>query len=212
MEDHSLERAKAGTQSRRAPKHGQIDRTIKKVLKTTSDLLRKHGYRQLTIDMVATESGVARSTLYRHWSNVAELTIAAFDAALGPNPAPPDLGDLRSNLIFAYTRFHKILKRSLWGKVMPSLIEASKTDPRFAGLLERLVDERRETGRSLFLQAIETGEIHADAKYEWAIDALTGAYYHRLLMTGGRLDEEGMVEWLVDAVLHQMLVAPAKAK
>lgn len=201
-----MQSAKKDIQTQRAPKHGQIDRTVKKVLKTTSSLLRKHGYRQLTIDMVASESGVARSTLYRHWSNIAELTIAAFDAALGPNPPPPDLGDLRSDLVFAYTRFHKILKRSLWGSVMPSLIEASKTDPRFAGLLERLVDERRETGRSLFLRAIENGEILPDSKYEWAIDALTGAYYHRLLVTGGRLDEEGMVEWLVDAVLHQMLV------
>lgn len=195
-----------GEKAQRAPKRGQIDRTIKKVLKTTSSLLRKHGYRQLTIDMVANESGVARSTLYRHWSNIAELTIAAFDAALGPNPPPADLGDLRSNLIFTYTRFHSILKRSLWGSVMPSLIEASKSDPRFAGLLERLVDERRETGRSLFKRAIEQGEIHPDSKYEIAIDALTGAYYHRLLMTGAPLDEEGMVEWLVDAVLHQMLI------
>ncbi|MEM9571354.1 MAG: TetR/AcrR family transcriptional regulator [Pseudomonadota bacterium] len=202
----SLKQGKKGQRAQRAPKHGQIDRTINKVLKTTSSLLRKHGYRQLTIDMVANESGVARSTLYRHWSNVAELTIAAFDAALGPNPPPPNLGDLRSDLVFAYTRFHSILKRSLWGSVMPSLIEASKTDPRFAGLLERLVDERRATGRLLFTRAIEQGEIHPDSKIEWAIDALTGAYYHRLLMTGAPLDEDGMVEWLVDAVLHQMLV------
>lgn len=202
----TLKNDKNGQKAQRAPKHGQIDRTIKKVLKTTSSLLRKHGYRQLTIDMVANESGVARSTLYRHWSNIAELTIAAFDAALGPNPPAPDSGDLRSDLLFTYTRFHKILKRSLWGSVMPSLIEASKTDPRFAGLLERLVDERRDTGRFLFKRAIERGEIHPDSKYEWAIDALTGAYYHRLLMTGGALDEDGMAEWLIDAVLHQMLV------
>lgn len=192
--------------SQRAPKHGQIDRTVKKVLKTTASLLRKHGYRQLTIDMVANESGVARSTLYRHWPNIAELVISAFDSAIGPNPPVPDLGDIRSNLIFVYTRFPSILKRSLWGSVMPSIIEASKTDPRFSGLLERLVDQRRESGRLIFQRAIEAGEIHPDSKYEWAIDALTGAYYHRLLMTGASLKEEGMAEWLVDAVLYQMLV------
>ena len=191
---------------KRAPRTLQIDRTTKLVLKTTADLLREVGYRQLSIELVVQRSGVARSTIYRHWKNRAELAIAAFDAALGPSPPQPDFGDIRSDLIFVYKRFPTILSRSIWGALMPSIIEASKTDPLFDGLLGEIVNQRKESGREIFRRAIRRGEIRKDANIEWAIDALDGAYYHRLLLTGAPLKDDAMAEWLVDSVLSQILV------
>jgi AcrR family transcriptional regulator len=190
--------------SKRAPKLAQINRSIDAVLDATAELLAEVGYRPLTIELISTRSGVARSTIYRQWSNVAELAIDAFDHALGPNPPPPDTGNLRDDLIVLYKRFGKILQRPIWRTVMPSLIEASQTDERFGGLLNSIVNTRRESERVLFKRAIERGEIRPDSKVEWALDAMTGAYYHRLLMTGASVREDGMAEWLVDSLLSQL--------
>jgi len=195
---------------KRAPKFTQINRSIGAVLDATAELLAEVGYRPLTIELISTRSGVARSTIYRQWNNVAELAIDAFDHALGPNPLPPDTGNLRDDLIVLYKRFAKILQRPIWRTVMPSLIEASQTDARFEGLLNSIVNTRRETERTLFARAIARGEIRADSKVEWTLDALTGAYYHRLLMTGANLREEGMTEWLVDSMLSQLRKPPKK--
>lgn len=189
---------------KRAPKVAQLDRTRAAALEATADLLAEIGYRALTVELVSTRSGVARSTLYRHWDNVAELAVQAFDHALGPNPPAPDTGAVRTDLIVLYKRFATILQRPIWRSVMPSLIEASQGDPRFQGLLNSIVNSRRQTERQIFDRAIARGEIRPESKVEWALDAMTGAYYHRLLLTGADLREEGMAEWLVDAMLGQM--------
>lgn len=196
--------------AQRAPKAGQIERTITHVLETTAELLAEVGYRQLSVELVVQRSGVSRSTIYRHWKNRAELAIAAFDAALGPSPPSPDLGDIRSDLVAVYKRFPIILSRSIWGSVMPSIIEASKTDPLFDGLLADLVHRRKESVREIFRRAIRRGEIRTDTNIEWAIDALDGAYYHRLLITGATLKDDAMAEWLVDSVLSQILKPQSK--
>lgn len=190
---------------KRAPKTGQINRTKEQVLDATAELLREIGYRELSIDRVIERSGVARSTIYRHWSNKAQLAIDAFDRALGPNPPTANLGSVREDLIASYTRFPKILQRSIWGTMLPSIIEASKTDPMFEGLLSNTVHERKENMRELFNRAKERGEIREDANIEWAIDTLSGFYYHRLLMTGDKLMEDGLAEWLTDSVLSQIM-------
>lgn len=189
---------------KRAPKQAQLGRTTRAILDATAALLAESGYRALTIEQISQRSGVARSSIYRRWRNTAELAIDAFDTALGPNPPVPDEGDIRSDLVLLYKRFIRILERPIWRSVLPSIIEASQTDSRFDGLLGALVGARRESERSIFRRAIERGEIRADAPVEWALDAMTGAYYHRLLMTGADLGEEGMTEWLVDSVLTRM--------
>lgn len=198
---------KLGTEDsgKRAPKLGQIKRTKEQVLDATADLLKEIGYRELSIDRVIERSGVARSTIYRHWSNKAQLAIEAFDKAMGPNPPMADEGSIREDLILTYKRFPAILKRSIWGTILPSIIEASKNDPLFEGLLSETVNVRKENMREIFNRAKERGEIKADANIEWAIDTLSGFYYHRLLLTGEKFDEQGVEVWLTDSILSQIL-------
>ncbi len=192
--------------ARRAPKAAQIERTTKAVLDATIELLSEVGYRRLTIDLVSQRSGVARSTIYRHWKHVPELSMAAFDQALGPNPPMADTGDIRSDLVSNYTRLARILKRSIWGKAMPSLIEATHNDPNFKGLLPKLVDRRRSAARSMLERAKERGDLSEDTNIDWVLDALSGMLYHRLLVTGGKLRDPKMIEWAVDSVLSQVKV------
>lgn len=171
------------------------------VLDATLVLLSEVGYRQLTIGLVSERSGVARSTIYRYWKNIPELAIAAFDFALGPRSPAPDTGDVRRDLITIYEWLAAALRRSIWGKALPSLIEAARNEPAFAGLLPRLADQRREGSRKRLVKAIEQGELRPDANPEWILDMLTGLLYYRLLVTGGDLREPGMIDWAVDSVL-----------
>ena len=191
---------------KRAPKTAQIERTISAVLHATIDLLSEVGYRRLTLELVSQRCGVARSTIYRYWRNVPDLALAAFDAALGPNPPIPDLGDIRSDLLFTYHRMSKILERSIWGMALPALIEAAHNEPNFDGLLPKLHERRREPTRIVFERAVARGEIREDISADWVLDMLSGLLYHRLLITGADTDESGLIEWAVDCVLSQILV------
>ncbi len=72
----------------------RIERTRRLVLEATLALLAESGYGAVTIEAVAARSGVAKSTIYRHWPGRVELIRDAF-LELKPPHAPPAEGDVR---------------------------------------------------------------------------------------------------------------------
>jgi AcrR family transcriptional regulator len=48
------------------------------VLQTTLDLLDEEGFAHLTIQKIVQRSGVAKTTIYRRWPNVASIVMDAF--------------------------------------------------------------------------------------------------------------------------------------
>src|SRR5258708_40356654 len=61
-----------------------------KILKATIRLLEQHGFRAVTLEGIAEEAGVARTTVYRRWPNKAAVVVDAFFAHVGPPvPLPP---------------------------------------------------------------------------------------------------------------------------
>ena len=191
------------TNLKRAPKVAQIERTTNKVLEATADLLSEVGFRGLTIDLVSKRSGVARSTIYRHWKNVPELTRDAFDFAIGPTPEPQETGDVEADLIALYRGVAMSLKRTVWGKLLPALIEASHNDPEFKGLLMEMTRERRAPAKAMLKRAVERGDLAADTNTEWLLDALAGPLYHRMLITGQPVENKQLIITLIKGVLHQ---------
>ena len=189
--------------AQRAPKLGQLERTEARVMSAVTELLGEVGYRQLSVDLIAERSGVGRATIYRRWKTIPTLAIAAFESALGPGLPAPDHGEVRTDLVHLYRRFAKILSNSLWGELLPSLIEANKNDPAFKGMLARLDRERRTNSITILERAQGRGQLPTDANLDWIIDALSGPLFYRFLVSGGRLSERGLVEWVVDSVLSQ---------
>lgn len=195
---------------KRARKTSQMLRTKQAVLDSVVELLSEIGYRAITIEIISKRCGVARSTIYRHWKNVPELTIDAFNSAIGETPTFPEKGDVRSNLTYLYTEFGKSLSRSIWGRVLPALIEASHNDPNFENYLSDMANARRQNARKMLEHAQENGELLSTINVDWILDALSGALYHRLLITGTPIDEPGFTQWLIDSVLNTSLVQPEK--
>src|SRR5260370_41464922 len=61
-----------------------------KILKATMCLLGQHGFRAVTLEGIAEEAGVARTTVYRRWPNKAAVVVEGFFdhfAARHPLPA-----------------------------------------------------------------------------------------------------------------------------
>lgn len=66
------------------PRDPDVDRAIHRA---AVELLARIGYRAVTFDAVATRAGVARTSIYRRYNDVAELIAAAVDDVL-PVPKP----------------------------------------------------------------------------------------------------------------------------
>src|SRR6266566_1250108 len=88
--------------STRAPRRrpgGQMDPEADRlILETAKRLLREQGYDRLTMDGVAREAGVARTTVYRRYRDKADLVSAAIDTLRDPAKRARS-GDARRDLI-----------------------------------------------------------------------------------------------------------------
>ncbi len=64
----------------------------------TVDLIGEVGVGRVTIEEVAGRSGVAKTTIYRHWPSKQAMIVEAVHACLSP-PVTPDTGDLRKDIL-----------------------------------------------------------------------------------------------------------------
>lgn len=145
----------------------------RKVLAAAGDLMAARGVASLTIDDVASRSGVAKTTIYRHWPERSSLIIDAVNAQL-EHVGTPDTGTLRSDL---ETFFGGMIRTDLSGhvgQIMPCLIEAAGRDEEMAYLLERIGAERERVIKTIVGRAVGRGELPSDLDLETAVGVIVG--------------------------------------
>jgi AcrR family transcriptional regulator len=96
---------------------GDVDprriRSRNRLLDAAGDLLSNGGIEAVTFDAVTKASKVARTTLYRHFGNPAELLAATFERLLpGVTPPPPTSSTLRERLIELLTRQARLYEQA----------------------------------------------------------------------------------------------------
>ncbi len=67
----------------------RVARTRAAVLRTATDLLVEGGPSAVTIDAIVARSGVAKSTIYRHWESRDDVLVAVIENC-APNLVAPD--------------------------------------------------------------------------------------------------------------------------
>src|SRR5262249_17493065 len=94
-------------------RHPRIERTRRVVLNAAIALLAESGYAGATIEAIAARSGVAKSTIYRHWPSRLELINDAFQELKPPAPTPTE-GDVRERTIAVLEEFARGMASSVW--------------------------------------------------------------------------------------------------
>ncbi len=114
----------------------------RKALAAAADLIVERGVGNLTIEEVAARSGVAKTTIYRHWPERAALILDTVRASF-EHVATPDTGTLRGDLEAWFGGMVRADLSGQVGQIMPSLLDAAGRDPEIGGLLDQLADERQ---------------------------------------------------------------------
>jgi AcrR family transcriptional regulator len=162
----------------------RIARSRTALLAAAADELVERGFANFTIDGVVARSGVAKSTLYRHWPSKADLlhdVIASFKEF----PPPPDSGSLREDLLLIVRGLIDALWRlsDPYLRALPSLVEAAERDDELAALHLRMSAERSDRLRQVLARGKTTGELRADVDIELAIAVLVGPpFFRRFIM------------------------------
>jgi TetR/AcrR family transcriptional regulator of autoinduction and epiphytic fitness len=165
----------------------RIERTRRVVLESAITLLIEGGYSAVTMEAVAAASGVAKSTIYRHWPNRSVLINDAFHE-LKPRVPLPAEGDVRSRVTVLLEHLARLLVSSTWSSCLPALIDAAERDPEARELHCGLAQTGRQVLVDLLAEGVRTGELPAETDVGLLAEALAGAIMLRRLMSPEPLD------------------------
>jgi AcrR family transcriptional regulator len=156
----------------------RVRRSRAAVLAATSDLLFERGYSGVSVDEVARRSGVAKTTIYRHWPARTDLLRDAC-ANIGTPQTVPDLGSLRADLAALMGALADALTTAPWTSVLPSIVDAGERDPDMAEMYRRLQQGYSAPFEMVIGRGIVRGELPADTDVAALSAALIGPLFFR---------------------------------
>ena len=157
----------------------RVARTRSVVLATPRHLLNDVGLGRTSIEAVADRSGVARSTIYRHWPSTAALVMEALEQAkteaeAGVQPSGDDEIDLRALL----DGLGEAL-RSPQSNVLADIAAAATRDPELAELQQQYLARRRAAAVGLVERLQRSGALRGDITSVEVVDLVVGPLFYR---------------------------------
>jgi AcrR family transcriptional regulator len=140
-------------------------------------VLRDDGYAALSMEGVAADAGVAKTTIYRRFRNRADLATSALAAHAPDPPRAEETTDtreaLRDFLLAFATRFEAMgldVLGSMLAEPDPELLELHRA---------RVVEPRAGMAAELLRRGQERGELRADVDPRLAVEMLVGSFFAR---------------------------------
>ncbi len=181
------DRAGADTAPARGPGRPRSEKADQAILDATMTLLAEHGVYGLSIEAVAAEAGVGKTTIYRRWKTKEDLVVAALARMRPPGP-PPDTGSLEGDLTTLSEAQIARLAGTKLQHVSPRVLSEAMGDAQFHGrVMEGFINPIREVLGEVVRRAIERGELATDTDVDQAIDLIHAAVIYRVLMSAGDL-------------------------
>ena len=181
----------------------RVQRSRQAILDATRELLDHDGdVASLTVEAVATRSGVAKTTIYRRWRDKWQLALDAVMIDMLPGFAEPvDVGDTRKELLTFVNSVVKMLGATPYGPAMQGLVSQIATDPELARVYrDQVVQPRMAQLAPVIRRGIARGDMRSDTDVRLIHELLVGPIFYRLLLSGAPLSRN-LGPRLVDAIL-----------
>ncbi|MEW2084113.1 TetR/AcrR family transcriptional regulator [Streptomyces sp. NBC_01750] len=167
------------------------------ILDATRAALVELGWSKLTMGDVATRAGVAKTTLYRRWTNKSELVVDAV-AILFDELELPDLGSLMADVEGVVLQFAALLARPEAKTALMAVVAESTRDDALRGRIRSAIVDRQ---KRLVLEGRARAQARGELPYEedpeaaarnadLIFDVIAGAVVHRALVSAEPVDEE----------------------
>ena len=151
----------------------RTQRTRDAVVQAAVELLLEAGTSAVTVEAVVQRSGVARSTIYRHWPTRTEMVAAAFAELMPPVVAPEATGDLSQQLTALLCPLAAQIGTEEFACLVPALLAGAAQDPELAAFHAEFVSRQREPVRALLRHAIGDGTLR-EVDLDEAVSQLVG--------------------------------------
>lgn len=182
----------------------RIERTQNAVMQAAADLVMEQGPAGLTVDAVVARSGVAKSTVYRHWATRDELVSAVFTNC-APQLEPPDPGlGFEAALRSLSYEFVDLLNDERWKRFLPAMLLLKSQPGAIADLNGEMKQQQTEVISTVMRLGVDEGVLRPDVldDLDVSMTLLTGPFLMASLVETVPLDRQ-----LADRAVDQFLAA-----
>ena len=154
----------------RDPKTDQV------ILQTALRILSDRGYFGLSIEKVAADAGVGKTTIYRRFPSKGELAAAAVATLKEEIGPPPDTGDTRLDLVEMIVQKQVAFEQGPVFAMIGALLVEERRNPDLIRIFrERILWPQRDEVIGILRRGVKRGEIREDADLEIAVQAIVGS-------------------------------------
>ena len=178
-------------------------RVRKIVLEAATQILIEQGHSAVTPHQVAMATGVARSTIYRHWPDPVSLLLEAIDGLLHPDQSVSTVGDLHTDLTLTLDSLRRRLTNRPFRTMFAALLDHATRSKELIPAQRRFVTGVTSRLRGVVAEAIADGRLDRSIKVEDAVAQLAGPLFHRHVMLQTRISDE-LISRTVDGFLGSL--------
>ncbi len=166
----------------------RVRRSKGRVLRATLELLTASGLGGFSVEEVARRSGVAKTTIYRHWPTRTELVMEAC-SQLSAEQHAPDTGSFEGDITAFLMSIAALLRTASWSSVVPSIVDAAEREPALAALQSKIQLGHTRPLQEIITRAARNGELPTSTDASAMIAALLGPLFYRRWFSREPLDE-----------------------
>jgi AcrR family transcriptional regulator len=174
------------------------------VIRAATDLLVDGGPNAVTIDAIVARSGVAKSTIYRHWESRDDVLLSVIETCAPVLPEPDPAADVVSALRATLHAVVGSLNDPEWARMLPALLMLRYHEAGIAAVEQRIEKEQDQLIRTLLERAVSEGILRADLDVREANTMLLGPLLFAHLTESVPLDDG-----FADRTLDRFLAASA---
>lgn len=152
-----------------------------RIADTALRLLRSSGPRSVTVQAVQSQSGIAKTTIYRRFRDRRDMLRAALSQLIATTPAPPR-ADTRARLHWLIRQAVGAVGEGIGFGGFASLL--TEEDPEFSRLFREVLVAQRAGLVTVIEEMKSDGDIDPGADPDMLIDAIVGAYIAERARTG----------------------------
>jgi len=175
---------------KRAPGRPRSEESRQSILRSTLKLLRQPGgFAELSIEAIAADANVGKTTVYRWWPTKATLVADAFAASADNELRFPNTGSVYNDIRQQMGGLIRIF-RSQRGKVVAALLAGGQSDPELLeAYRDRFLWPRRRQAYQTLQRGVDRGELPRDCDFDLILDSLYGPILMRFLIRHVKLEE-----------------------
>jgi AcrR family transcriptional regulator len=179
----------------------------RRLLDAAVDIVASDGVTAVTADAVARRSGVAKTTLYRHFGSTDGLIFAAVADRVTAGE-PPDTGTLRGDLEAIQRRYLHVASSQRNRELFAWMVVKSIESAEHRELFRRARVQPRGPTTVALQRAIARGEVAADIDVDLALHVIQGPLISQRIVDNSEVSERDL-QRVLDMIVRALGVDSA---